>query len=188
MMETDISQSPGFFRSDADEAIPAHRFAHRAMGTIFEVVCVHEHRGYAEQAARAAFELIDRLETELTCHRGSSDIVRINNLKTGETTPVGLWTMECLLLARHFYEETGGAFDVSLGTGLAAVEMFPAASCVKIHAEKVRLDLGGIGKGYAIDRAGELLLEWEINRAIIHGGFSSVLVLDARRQIGTGGR
>lgn len=149
------------------------------MATVFEIICVHENRSYAEQAARAAFDLIDRLESELTCHRSSSDISRINRLEAGEDTSVGMWTMECLLLARHFYAETRGAFDISLGSGLEAVEMIPAESRARVHAEKVRLDLGGIGKGYAIDRAGELLQEWEIDRALVHGGFSSVLVLDA---------
>jgi thiamine biosynthesis lipoprotein len=148
------------------------------MATIFEVICAHEDRGYAEQAASAAFALIVRLESELSCHRSSSNISRINRLKPGAEASVGMWTMECLLLARHFYEETGGAFDISLGSGLQAIEMAPAESRVRVHAEKVSLDLGGIGKGYAIDRAGELLHEWGIDRAIVHGGFSSVLVMD----------
>jgi thiamine biosynthesis lipoprotein len=43
----------------------------------------------------------------------------------------------------------------------------------------VRLDLGGIGKGYAVDRMAELLEEWDLERAIVHGGFSSVLALEA---------
>jgi thiamine biosynthesis lipoprotein len=52
--------------------------------------------------------------------------------------------------------------------------------CV-VHSTKdgVRVDLGGIGKGYAVDLMAELLEEWGIERALIHGGFSSVLALDA---------
>ena len=42
-----------------------------------------------------------------------------------------------------------------------------------------RLDLGGIGKGYAVDRMAEVLEEWEIPRALVHGGYSSVLALEA---------
>jgi thiamine biosynthesis lipoprotein len=166
------------YESDG-QPIPAHRFAHQAMATLFEIICVHEDKNYTEQAARAAFDLIDRLESELTCHRSSSDISRINRLKRGEDTPVGMWAMECLLLARHFHAETGGAFDISLGSGLETIEMIPAESRVRVHGEGVTLDLGGIGKGYAIDRAAELLKEWGIDRAIVHGGYSSVLVLDA---------
>jgi len=43
----------------------------------------------------------------------------------------------------------------------------------------VKLDLGGIGKGYAIDRMAEVLDEWDMRQALIHGGHSSVLALDA---------
>jgi thiamine biosynthesis lipoprotein ApbE len=39
-------------------------------------------------------------------------------------------------------------------------------------AAGARLDLGGIGKGYAVDRMAELLLEWEVPNALVHGGFS----------------
>ena len=166
-------------RGDPDDLAGTHRFAHKAMATVFEIVCAHEDREYAGQAAQAAFDLIDRVETDLTCHRSSSDISRINRLKPGETTPVGLWTMDCLLIARHFYRATGGAFDISMGSGLEHVGLIPAESAVRIHAGGVQLDLGGIGKGYAVDRAGELLEEWEVRQALVHGGFSSVLALDA---------
>jgi len=177
-MKQDAPLHSDLLLDDEKDSVPAHRFAHKAMATVFEIVCAHEDRGYAGQAANAAFDLIDRLETELTRHRGSSDISRINRLRPGESVSVGAWTMECLLLARHFHTETGGAFDVSLGSGFEAVELMPADGVVKVHTGNIRLDLGGIGKGYAIDRAGELLREWEIARAIVHGGFSSVLVLD----------
>jgi len=166
-------------RSEPDALTHPHRFAHKAMATVFEIVCVHEDRSYAGQAARAVFDLLDRLETELTCHRSSSDISRINGLKSGESTSVGRWTMECLLMAKHFHRQTGGAFDVALGSGLDKVELNLAEARVRLHAGNVRLDLGGIGKGYAVDRAGELLEEWGIGRALVHGGFSSVLALDA---------
>ena len=42
------------------------------------------------------------------------------------------------------------------------------------------MDLGGIGKGYAVDLVAELLEDWGIERALVHGGFSSVLALEPR--------
>ena len=43
----------------------------------------------------------------------------------------------------------------------------------------MRIDLGGIGKGYAVDLMAEVLEEWGLRRALVHGGFSSVLALEA---------
>ena len=158
--------------------LKTQRFAHRAMATVFEIHSDHEDQDYVAQAASAAFELIDRVEAELTGFRSNSDISRINRLKPGDTTLVSAWTMECLLMARHFYAETAGAFDISLGTGFDSLELLVAESAVRALRSGVRLSLGGLGKGYAIDRAAELLEEWEVRRALVHGGYSSVLALE----------
>ena len=157
--------------------IGALRFAHRAMNTEFEIFCVHADGEYARQAAWAAFDLLDRLENELSRFIPNSDISRINALAGGESVRVSRWTMECLELAREAYKETGGAFDISLGTGFERLQFSPKDRLVSGRA--IRLDLGGIGKGYAVDRMAEVLDEWDILQALIHGGHSSVLALDA---------
>lgn len=158
--------------------IGALRFAHQAMHTEFEILCVHADGDYARQAAWAAFDLLDRLENELSRFIPNSDISRINQLAAGESARVSRWTMDCIELARTAYEETGGAFDISLGTGLKRLQLFPR-DCMVTNPGGVKLDLGGIGKGYAIDRMAEVLGEWDIRHALIHGGHSSVLALDA---------
>lgn len=154
------------------------RFRRQAMATYFEIFCIHPNATYAEQAADAAFDLIEQMEGELSQFRPSSDIGRINRLSSGQTTVIGAATMDCLLLAQHFYRVTDGAFDVSLGSGLTNLELLPEERTVCLHSDEVALDLGGIGKGYAVDRIGEILEEWEITQALIHAGFSSVLALD----------
>ena len=157
----------------------AHRFSHAAMATVFEVHCVHADARYAAQAAQAAFDLVDRLEQELSRFVGNSDISRINHLAAGQATRVSPSTMECLEIAWHVYGLTGGAFDVSIGSGLERLELDPDEFAVHAREGGARLDLGGIGKGYAVDRMAELLEEWEIPRALVHGGYSSVLALEA---------
>ncbi len=87
--------------------------------------------------------------------------------------------MECLEIARRMYDLTGGAFDVSIGSGLDRLELDPDELTVHARRGGARLDLGGIGKGYAVDRMAEVLEEWEIPHALVHGGFSSVLALEA---------
>ena len=121
---------------------------------------------------------MDRLEQLLSRFLENSDIARVNHLAAGQGTPVSPWTMECLEIARHLHDLTGGAFDPSIGSGLHRLELDPEDFTVHARDEGVRLDLGGIGKGYAVDRVAELLEEWGIPRALVHGGFSSVLALE----------
>jgi thiamine biosynthesis lipoprotein len=155
-----------------------HRFSHEAMATVFEVRCAHDALGYARQAAHAAFELVDRLEQELSRFIANSDVSRINQLSAGQATRVSSSTLECLEIARRAYDLTRGAFDVSVGSGLAGLELDPDGFFVHARASGIRLDLGGIGKGYALDRVAELLEEWDVRKALVHGGFSSVLALE----------
>jgi thiamine biosynthesis lipoprotein len=153
-------------------------FSHEAMATVFEVHVVHPDERYAAQAAHAAFELTDRLERELSRFLPNSDIARINHLAAGERTQVSPSTLECLVIARHLFDLTGGAFDISIGTGLPSLDLDGDAFCVRSTRSGVRLDLGGIGKGYAVDRMAELLEEWDLELALVHGGFSSVVALE----------
>lgn len=156
-----------------------HRFSHEAMATVFEVHCDHPDGRYAGQAAHAAFELVDQLEQLLSRFVANSDVSRINELAGGESARVSPSTLECLQIAWNMHAVTGGAFDVSLGSGLDGLELDPDGFAVHARRAGVRLDLGGIGKGYAVDRVADLLGEWEIPRSLVHGGFSSVRALEA---------
>ena len=155
------------------------RFSHEAMATVFEVHGVHPDAGYAAQAAQAAFDVTDRLERELSRFLSNSDVGRVNHLAAGESTRVSPTTMECLVIARHVFDLTGGAFDVSIGTGLPSLELDADGCLVQATTSGVRIDLGGIGKGYAVDLMAELLEDWGFEPALVHGGFSSVLALEA---------
>ena len=154
------------------------RFSHEAMNTVFEVYAAHGDARYAAQAAQAAFALVDRLEGELSRFRSNSDITRVNHLRAGESARVGEAALECLVIARHLYDVTGGAFDIAIGTGLPALEIDAEAFLVRASASGVRVDLGGIGKGYAVDLMAEVLEDWGVERAFVHGGFSSALALE----------
>ena len=173
-----------------------HRFQHRAMATQFEIRCTCADGNYAGQAARAAFDAVDRLERQLSRFIENSDVTRINHLSVGESTIVAYETMQCLVLASLMYAETRGAFDISLGTGFETLELSPAEFVVRRHPAtlmelrrdvsqpadqglgSVTLDLGAIGKGYAVDRAADVLEDWEVEQVLIDAGSSSVLALD----------
>jgi len=160
------------------ESGPLRRFSHEAMNTVFEVHAANADARYAAEAAQAAFALVDRLEGELSRFRPNSDITRLNHLTAGESARVGEAALECLLIARHVHDLTGGAFDIAIGTGLPSIEIDADAFEVRATASGVRLDLGGIGKGYAVDLVAELLEDWGVERAFVHGGFSSAIALE----------
>lgn len=187
-----------------ESSVRSHRFRHEAMATSFEIIISHPDRTYAEQAAEEAFDELDRLEHELSRYIESSDIARVNAAFVDIPMRIGLETFECLLNCQRIAEATGGAFDVSVGPLLAcwcdengsaripdAEELVEARRRIGSHlfalqeaghtitlTEPVELDLGGFGKGYAVDKMAETLRDWGVESALVHGGCSSVVVLD----------
>ncbi len=158
----------------------AQRLSHKAMKTTFEVFVLHPDVLYAKQAAYAAFDELDRIETELSRFIKNSDISRINNLAANQSLSVGSATFECLQLCSRMYIATDGAFDITFSSAARGyqLKLDKGRYSVQQPAKVVKIDLGGIGKGYAIDKMAELLGEWGIDTTLIHGGYSSVLALN----------
>jgi len=195
-----------FVKSSWDSISGTQRFSHEAMATTFEVIILHDDAHYARQAARAAFDELDRLEAELSRLIENSDISRINNLAANQPLSISLDTFECLWLSAKICDETKGSFDITIGslldcwlnddktmrtpskeeltlarqhTGMHLLELDEAEHTVQLSTDGVQIDLGAIGKGCALDRMAKLLRDWSIDTALIHGGFSSVLALGA---------
>lgn len=195
-----------FVQSDWASLPDVYRFSHQAMATTFEIIVQDVDKLYAQQAAEAAFDELDRIETELSRYVENSDVTRINHAPAQQPVPLGLDTFECLKISAESHAQTGGAFDVTIGflldcwldkdkkprtpsaeelefarrhTGMHLLYLDEASHTVTLAESPVRVDLGGVGKGYGVDRMAALLREWSIERALIHGGFSSVLALDA---------
>jgi thiamine biosynthesis lipoprotein len=183
----------------------AHRFCHDAMAAAFEIFIVNNDFDYARQAARAAFDELDRLEVQLSRFVPNSDIARINNLQAGQTLNIGLDTFECLQLSELIYKQTDGAFDVTIGplyncwldenkdirspskieldtarksTGLNLITLDKEFYSITVR-QPVLVDLGGIGKGFAIDKMAQILRQWSIDTALINAACSSILALDS---------
>jgi len=157
-----------------------HRSTHEAMTTTFEIVVAGHPADYSRQAARAAFDEIDRIELCLSRFIESSDISRINLFAAEEPVRVSLETFECLQFAARICTETYGAFDVTrVHGGMDNVEFDKALITVALKDADMSLDLGGIGKGFALDKAAEMLSEWSVETALIHAGDSTVLAIGA---------
>jgi thiamine biosynthesis lipoprotein len=165
------------------------RHAHFAMATTFEIYITGIDAVYAGQAAAKAFNEIDRLEQELSRFIENSDISRIKDLKKNQTAPISIDTFECLTQAMQIKVLTQGAFDIAFRSykgnpGLRKCKdllLYLNPDGFKVTALRlpVDLDLGGIGKGYAIDKTVTVIREWGIERALIHGGKSTVFAFGA---------
>jgi thiamine biosynthesis lipoprotein len=180
------------------------RFAHHAMGTTYELLIAEKDDTYSLQASQAVFSEIDRFENLFSRFNPCSEIGQINNLKPGQSLMVGVETHECLKTAALIQSQTFGAFDVNIGSlvkyrkdngpefkrlntdimELIDLSQTPRGYTVKIRPDEVSarpkhvsLDFGGIGKGYALDKTLEILSDWGIDNALIHGGTSSAVAI-----------
>jgi len=156
------------------------------MSTTFELYLAGAGERYLEQAARAARDELVRLEEVLSRFVPHSDIAQINRLKPGEYLRVSAETAECLQLASELSIQTGGAFDIAfrsrrgpgrVGAGVPPLVFDPVEHAVGVQMAGLVLDLGGLGKGYAIDRIIALLGRWKVPSALVHGGQSTVYAL-----------
>lgn len=175
------------------------KFSHQAMNTTFEVYIQDERGSYAGRASRTAFNEVDRLEKQLSRFIQNSDINRINHSPVGQSVIVDEDTMKCLMVAKKAYDLTGGAFDIAIGNTIAAakngeempakepsterpgmdrLQLDEASFSVTRLSDTVNIDLGGIGKGYAVDAIASVLSEWGVKVALIHGGSSSVRAMN----------
>jgi len=150
--------------------VPPFRFSHFAMGTTFEVLIAGSDEIYAGQVSQAAFDEIDRIENLFNCYNPSSEVGQLNLLKAGGRKKIGIELFECLKTAALVQKETGGAFDINVASLVkykrksseypVELSLLPAGFMAKISdrlpGQKtlgIELDLGGIGKGYALEKA-----------------------------------
>ncbi len=160
-------------------------FAHRAMACDWEVQIVGLEAEDAGHAAREAFERVDALEAELSRFVETSDVARLNRTPVGQWLRVGPAMIAALEVAERVRAASGGAFDVCAAAGRAVAGRFEidaARQRVRRLDPRVEVDLGGVGKGYALDEAGEVLADWGVEAALLHCGQSTVLAVgDAER-------
>ncbi len=178
-----------------------------AMATRFELVLPVEPGGLRPEALRAAGEAalaeILAVEEGLSIYRPGSELARVNALAAEGPVRVSPVVFGLLERARHWSQRTRQSFDPTVGAlvriwrapildeaahrkaiafargavGWSHVELDAAASTVRFLRGGLGLDLGSMGKGWALDRAEECLRESGVTRALLHGGTSTVVAL-----------
>lgn len=157
-----------------------------AMATIFEVLVVGEDAEQLTSAAEAALDEIERIAMRFNRHHPQSEVARVNREAARSPVRIDRELAWLVALGQTAWEATGGVFDLACGPIAGAesatwrdVRFDPAEGTIAFAREGVRLDLGAIGKGYALDRAAEILVEQGVTCGLLHGGTSSVLALAA---------
>lgn len=167
-----------------------HLFKHEAMNTTFCLRLCEEDQGLAAGMAKECFDQIDFLESRLSRYAEGSDISCINDMKAGEILYISEVTHQCLLQALDAHTRTGGLFDVTLGNRIehqknrdvgapppldGSIVIHPDSLAVSCLAPGRQLDLGGIGKGFALDHLRQILLDWGSQGGMLSAGASSLL-------------
>jgi thiamine biosynthesis lipoprotein len=177
-----------------------------AMATRFELVLHGENATRLRGAGEEALREVERLEAQLSLYRPTSEIARVNALAAREPVRVSPPVFGLLQHARQLQHESGGAFDITVAplvrgwgfmhgtgrlpdpaeieeararSGMAHVMLDEMNYSVRFDQEGVMIDLGAIGKGYAIDCAAEILREAGVTSALLHGGTSTVYGIGA---------
>jgi len=175
--------------------------AAEAMATRFEIALHGDPVATLRAGAEEALAEITRLESMLSLFEPTSEISHINVRAAREPVPVSPEVFILLKRCIDLSKQTKGAFDITIAplmkcwrfmndtgfvptkneienacalVGIEQVKLNSCDSTVQLNRDGVMLDLGSIGKGYALEQAATLLLENKFNHFLIHGGTSTI--------------
>jgi thiamine biosynthesis lipoprotein len=182
-----------------------------AMACQFDVLFCPRRYPQGADAALEALDLVEQLEAQLTIYRDTSELMAINRRAGQGAIAAEPQLFELLVRAAALSRATGGAFDITSGplskvwgfyrrqgmmptaaaveealahVGIDGLALDSQARTVALTRPGMELNLGAIGKGYALDRAASLLVSQGVADFLIHGGNSSVLARGDRQPPG----
>ncbi len=188
----------------AVETMHTVKIARQAMACTFEITISASEKDYLRDVATEAADLVAYYATELNCFDPKSEISYINGNAYESPVTAGPELFEVLSLAKEVWKATDGIFDVTSGpivdlwrkaeesgsrpdskeigdikdcVGMDKVILDPSTNKVKLQDPRTRINLGGIGKGYAAGKVVELLRDYNIDSALVNAGNSSVCAL-----------
>jgi len=162
-----------------------HQFRDTIMATEFTVV-MEVPTGEGERAravAEEAFLEIRRLESLLSRFIEDSEISQINRLRRGGEIIVSPETHRCLELALEARQMSQGRFDVAylsegVPDGQDAFALLSRPFRVVSLSESLRLDPGGIGKGFALEQVRGIFVQYGYTKALLCASSSTIFALD----------
>lgn len=164
------------------------------MGTLFSLTCYAANTNEARAAAALAFKRVDVLEDIMSDYQADSELMRLCEQPPGKPVPVSPDLFTVFQRAQKISEMSGGAFDVTVGpyvrlwrfarkkkvlpttaeltnaarvVGYKNLRLDASSRTATLLASGMRLDLGGIAKGYAADEALRVLKGRGLTRALV---------------------
>lgn len=186
---------------------PVHQQRY-SMGTMFDIVAYHASRPEAERAIDRAMDEIARLDNVLSHFKVDSDLSKLIRDARHAFVKVDPSLYEVIEQSVRVSRLSGGKFDVTVGplvrlwkeahaagrrptggqiagarrcVGYEKIEL-RAPDLIRFQSDCLELDLGGIGKGYAVDRAIDILKAAGIRNAVVNAGSSSIASIGAPPQ------
>jgi len=188
----------------AEDAVVRYEASHDSMGTVYTVVAYGRDRNYLAEVVNEVFEEIDRLDAQMSNYKPASELSAINREAARRDVLVEPRLFQLIQDCMRYSAETGGAFDLTIGPSMKHWGFFRGHGRLPSPAEMaqvlkrigyrhlkldlvrrtirfdeggIELDLGGIAKGYAVDRAVEILRSNGVTSALVSSGTSSIYAL-----------
>ena len=183
-----------------------YEVSHQAMGTVFSLVAYGRDEAFLSEVATEVFEEIDRLDAQMSNYQPQSELSTINRDAADQAVLVEPRLFGLLQIAIKGSEDSGGDFDVTVGPlmklwgffrgqgrlpsqpeisdvlkriGYQHVHLDNERRTVRFDVTGMEIDLGGIAKGYAVDKAADILRENGVPAALVSSGTSSIYALGA---------
>ena len=168
------------------------RRARPLLGTFVEIDVADADASHAEDAVEAAFAVVAEVHRLMSFHEADSDVSRLNRSALSRAVPIHPWTYEVLEMAVEMNHRSAGVFDIDVASTLQQLGQLPrepgtppastagermgdaiellADHHIRFRHPSVRIDLGGIAKGFAVDRAIGELRSRGVRSAIVNAG------------------
>lgn len=167
------------------------RRARPLLGTFVEVEVAGAGRAEMNAAVDTAFDAVALVHRLMSFHEPESDVCRLNREAGVRPTRVHAWTFRVLEAAIEIHGRSGGVFDITVAPALQAMGWLPSPNgdpkivpglrstdavvllpenTVLLRPAGVTIDLGGIAKGFAVDRAVDALRGAGISSGMVNAG------------------
>ena len=193
-------------RASQKAPVQLYSMDHPAMGTMYSLYLYAHSRAEADADAAQVFNEIDRVEDLLSNYRETSELSRINREASTSAVTTDPETFHFLQTSFAWSARSDGAFDITVGKLMKAWGFFRAKGTIPTAAELaqvrnqvgwqrvqlnsaqrtirflspgVELDPGGIGKGYAVERAVKIMRAEHVSAALLSAGGSTIYALGA---------